>query len=83
MDERRKHIPELDQILEEHIGIYNKVAGGVCVTNDKCPVNMQCVGCKAKNPELNHKDELEEVLSLANDMEKRFRKMGLTVEIKK
>ncbi|MFP3790841.1 site-specific integrase [Bacillus subtilis] len=86
MDERRKHIPELDQILEEHeehIGIYNKVAGGVCVTNDKCPVNMQCVGCKAKIPEPNHKDELEEVLSLANDMEKRFRKMGLTIEVKK
>lgn len=44
---------------------------------------MQCLGCKAKVPEPDQEDELLEVIQLSKDMEKRFNKMGLKVEVRK
>lgn len=39
--------------------------------------------CKAKVPEPDQEDELIEVIQLSKDMEKRFKQMGLEVEVRK
>lgn len=67
----------------EKVGVFNKVLGGTCVTDYVCPTKMQCLGCKAKIPEPDQEDELLEVIQLSKDMEKRFKQMGLEVEVRK
>jgi hypothetical protein len=77
---------ELQQELEEYkekVGVFNNVLGGTCVTDFVCPTKMQCLGCQAKVPQPEKKHELEEVIELSKDMEKRFSKMNLPVEVKK
>lgn len=77
---------ELQQQFDEHtelVGVYNKVLGGTCVTDYVCPTKMQCLGCKAKIPEPDQEDELLEVIQLSKDMEKRFKQMGLEIEVRK
>ncbi|UUZ84895.1 hypothetical protein LJK88_15535 [Paenibacillus sp. P26] len=77
---------ELQKELEEHnskVRVFNKVLGGTCVTDYVCPTKMACLGCKAKIPEPEQEHELHEVIELSKDMEKRFAKMGLDVEVKK
>lgn len=77
---------ELRRELEEHnskVGVFNKVLGGTCVTDYVCPTKMACLGCKAKIPEPEQEHELHEVIKLSKDMEERFTKMGLDVEVKK
>ena len=67
----------------EKVGVFNKVLGGTCVTDYVCPTKMQCLGCKAKIPEPDQEDELLEVIQLSKDMERRFKQMGLEVEVRK
>ncbi|QED50013.1 site-specific integrase [Cytobacillus dafuensis] len=77
---------ELEKELEEYkqqVGVFNNVLGGTCVTAFVCPTKMQCLGCQAKVPQPEKKQELEEVIELSKDMEKRFTKMNLPVEVKK
>ncbi|WP_370570263.1 site-specific integrase [Paenibacillus sp. JCM 10914] len=77
---------ELQRELDDHnskVGVFNKVLGGSCVTDYICPTKMACLGCKAKIPEPEQEHELHEVIKLSKDMEERFTKMGLDVEVKK
>lgn len=77
---------ELQQELEEHkqqVGVLNQVLGGTCVTNFVCPTKMACLGCKAKVPKPEKEHELYQVIELSKDMEKRFAKLGLGIEVKK
>lgn len=77
---------ELQQEFKEHkekVGILNNVIGGVCVINSVCPVKMACLGCQAKIPQPEKKHELEEVIELSKDMERRFSAMDLPIEVKK
>jgi integrase len=77
---------ELVNELEEYkqkVGVFNNVLGGACTTNFVCPTKMQCLGCQAKVPQPEKKHELEEVIELSKDMEKRFTAMNLPVEVKK
>ncbi|MBX8943463.1 site-specific integrase [Lysinibacillus sp. K60] len=67
----------------EKVGVFNKVLGGTCVTDYVCPTKMQCLGCKAKIPEPDQEDELLEVIQLSKDMERRFKQLGLEVEVRK
>ncbi|MEB2301653.1 tyrosine-type recombinase/integrase [Lysinibacillus xylanilyticus] len=68
---------------KENVGVLNNVIGGVCVTNMVCPTKMACLGCQAKIPQPEKKNELEEVIVLSRDMEKRFSAMNLPIEVKK
>lgn len=77
---------ELQQEFNEYkekVGILNNVIGGVCVTNSVCPVKMACLGCQAKIPQPEKKHELEEIIELSKDMEKRFSAMNLPIEVNK
>jgi hypothetical protein len=77
---------ELQKEFEEHnkkVGVFNKVLGGICITDFVCPTKMACLGCKAKIPEPEQENDLHEVIELSKDMEKRFKKMGLDVEVRK
>lgn len=73
---------ELDDYMGK-VGVFNKVLGGTCVTDYVCPTKMQCLGCKAKVPEPDQEGELLEVIQLSKDMEKRFKRLGLEVEVRK
>ncbi|MGE7998908.1 site-specific integrase [Lysinibacillus sp. NPDC093190] len=68
---------------KENVGVLNNVIGGVCVTNMVCPTKMACLGCQAKIPQPEKKHELEEVIELSRDMEKRFSAMNLPIEVRK
>ncbi|PAE78089.1 hypothetical protein CHH82_00875 [Bacillus velezensis] len=86
MDEKRKDYPELDRELkkrEEKVGIYNQVSGGICVTNDACPKNMACIGCQAKIPEPDKKEELLDILENTYRTEELYNKWNLQFELKK
>lgn len=77
---------ELQQELDEYnekVGVFNKVLGGTCVTDYVCPTKMACLGCKAKVPEPEQEGELLEVIKLSKDMEKRYKSLGLDVEVRK
>lgn len=77
---------ELQKELEGHnskVGVFNKVLGGTCITDYVCPSKMACLGCKAKIPEPEQEHELHEVIKLSKDMEERFAKIGLDVEVRK
>lgn len=77
---------ELEKELEEYqekVGVFNNVLGGTCVTDNVCPIKMACLGCQAKIPQPEKKHELEEVIELSKDMEKRYTGLGLDVEVKK
>ncbi|HDX9681253.1 TPA: site-specific integrase [Bacillus cereus] len=77
---------ELEKELEEYketVGVFNNVVGGTCVTNHVCPIKMACLGCQAKIPQPEKKQELLEVIDLSKDMEKRYSAMGLKIDVKK
>lgn len=87
LDEVLLRSPEdLQKELKEYsvkVGVFNKVLGGTCITDFVCPTKMACLGCNAKVPEPEQENELLEVIQLSKDMEKRFEKMGLGVEVRK
>ena len=68
---------------KEKVGVFNNVLGGTCVTDEVCPIKMQCVGCQAKIPQPEKKHELIEFVNWNKDSEKRFKSLGLEVEAKK
>ena len=77
---------ELQKELTEYsekVGVFNNVLGGTCVTDYVCPTKMACLGCKAKIPQPEQEHELLEVIKVAEDMEKRFKKIGLEIEVRK
>ncbi|MDA1538311.1 site-specific integrase [Bacillus cereus group sp. TH244-1LC] len=77
---------ELQKELKEYsekVGVFNKVLGGTCVTDYVCPTKMACLGCKAKIPQPEQEHELFETIKVAEDMEKRFKKIGLEIEVRK
>ncbi|HFK1475674.1 site-specific integrase [Bacillus pacificus] len=77
---------ELQKQLEDYkekVGVFNNVLGGTCVEDAVCPIKMQCLGCRAKIPQPEKKNELHEVIELSKDMEKRYGSLGLDIEVKK
>ncbi|MCC2453138.1 site-specific integrase, partial [Bacillus cereus] len=77
---------ELQKELTEYsekVGVFNNVLGGTCVTDYVCPTKMACLGCKAKIPQPEQEHELLEAIKVAEDMEKRFKKIGLEIEVRK
>ncbi|AVK84829.1 hypothetical protein C3943_15345 [Lysinibacillus sp. B2A1] len=74
---------ELQRMYEDaknKVGTLNKVVGGVCTSHSFCPSKFQCVGCAAKVPEPDKKDELLKMKDWAQKSGQDWRTMGLLPE---
>lgn len=77
---------ELKQFYDEYsqkVGTISKVVGGVCTTDAVCPTKMACVGCAAKVPRPEFKDEILDYFKWASESEERFKKLNLPLEAQK
>ncbi|WP_189597234.1 site-specific integrase [Paenibacillus elgii] len=77
---------ELKDMFEEYrekVGTLSKVVGGICTIDSVCPTKMACVGCGAKVPRPEFKEEILAYFNWADESEKRFEKQGLPLEAKK
>lgn len=50
----------------------SRVVGGICTIDAVCPTKMACLGCGAKVPRPEFKEELLAVYDWADESEKRF-----------
>lgn len=62
------------------VGTLNNVIGGVCTSHSFCPSKFQCVGCAAKVPEPDKKNELLKMKDWAQKSGNDWRSMGLLPE---
>ncbi|WP_270881620.1 site-specific integrase [Paenibacillus aestuarii] len=76
-------LKELYEDYREKVGTLSKVVGGICTIDSICPTKMACVGCGAKVPRPEFKDEIESFYNWADESEKRFEKLSLPIEAKK
>lgn len=60
----------------------SKVVGGICTIDSVCPTKMACVGCSAKVPQSEFKEEITAYYNWALESEERFEKLGLLLEAK-
>ena len=77
---------ELKEIYEDYrekVGTLSKVVGGICTIDSVCPTKMACIGCGAKVPRPEFKDEIVAYYNWADESEKRFEVLGLPLEVKK
>lgn len=77
---------ELEKEIEEYkekVGVFNNVLGGACVTDHVCPIKMECVGCHAKIPQPEKKQELIHFIDWNKKSEEYYDSKGLKVEVKK
>lgn len=77
---------ELEKEIEEYkekVGLFNNVLGGACVTDHVCPIKMECVGCHAKIPQPEKKQELIHFIDWNKKSEEYYDSKGLKVEVKK
>ncbi|ASJ54162.1 hypothetical protein BP422_11760 [Brevibacillus formosus] len=65
------------------VGALTNVIGGVCSTDALCPVKFACVGCAAKVPEPEKKDQIEFQLEWAIKNRKIYADMALYQEANK
>lgn len=77
---------ELDEQLKQYkekLGTINKTLGGLCTLDRICPKQMACLGCAAKVPQPENKEELEQTWKFYDQQERYFRKKGINFELKK
>lgn len=77
---------ELKEIYEdykERVGTLSKVVGGICTTDSLCPTKLACVGCAAKVPQPEFKQEIRAYLKWAEESELMFTEKGMLLEAKK
>ncbi len=77
---------ELQEIYEDYkekVGTLAKVTGRICTIDSVCPTRTACVGCGAKVPQPDYKEELENYYNWAVESEIKFNKLGLILEANK
>ena len=77
---------ELEKEIEEYkekVGVFNNVLGGACVTDHVCPIKMECVGCHAKIPQPEKKQDLIDFIDWNKKSEEFYDSRGKKVEVKK
>ncbi|TQR46391.1 site-specific integrase [Paenibacillus popilliae] len=77
---------ELKEIYNEYrkkVGTLSKVVGGTCTIDSVCPTKMACIGCAAKVPQPEFKEEIMAYYKWADESQKRFEQLGLEVEARK
>lgn len=78
-----EELKELYDDYREKVGTMSKVVGGICTIDSVCPTKMACVGCGAKVPQPEFKEEITAFYNWADESEKRFEQLGLVLEAKK
>lgn len=78
-----EELKEIYNDYREKVGIMSKVVGGICTTDSVCPTKMACMGCGAKVPRPEFREEITAYYNWADESEKRFEQMGLPLEAKK
>nr|WP_246427940.1 site-specific integrase [Paenibacillus phyllosphaerae] len=78
-----EELQELFDDYREKVGTLSKVVGGICTIDSVCPTKMACIGCAAKVPRPEFKDEITVLYDWADESEKRFEKLGLPLEAQK
>jgi len=79
----QEELKELYDDYREKVGTMSKVAGGICTIDSVCPTKMACIGCGAKVPRPEFKDEIIAFYNWADESEKKFQQMSLPLEVKK
>lgn len=75
---------EIIKMFEEaklKVGTLNRVIGGVCSSHSFCPSKFQCIGCAAKIPEPDRKDEILKMKKWATDSANEWQQLGLLPEV--
>lgn len=80
---QKKKLQTLYEDYREKVGTMSKVVGGICTIDSVCPTKMACVGCGAKVPRPEFKEEITAFYNWADESEKRFEQLGLLLEAKK
>src|SRR5690606_6100764 len=78
-----EELKELYDDYREKVGTMSKVVGGICTIDSVCPTKMACVGCGAKIPRPEFKEEIIAFYNWADESEKKFQKLNLPLEEKK
>lgn len=65
-----EELKELYDDYREKVGTMSKVVGGICTIDSVCPTKMACVGCGAKVPRPEFKEEITAFLNWADESEK-------------
>jgi hypothetical protein len=79
-------VPEMEEQLKaykEKVGTVNKTLGGICTLDRICPKQMACLGCAAKVPQPENKEELLQSYKFFDQQEKYFKKQGVNFEVQK
>lgn len=78
-----EELREIYDDYKEKVGTLSKVVGGICTTDSVCPTKLACVGCAAKVPRLEFKQEIQAYLQWAEESEVMFSEKGMLLEAKK
>ncbi|WP_138751399.1 tyrosine-type recombinase/integrase [Paenibacillus sinopodophylli] len=78
-----EELREIYDDYKEKVGTLSKVVGGICTTDSVCPTKLACVGCAAKVPRLEFKQEIQTYLKWAEESEFMFNEKGMLLEAKK
>ncbi|MCR8645901.1 hypothetical protein NV379_24990 [Paenibacillus sp. N1-5-1-14] len=78
-----EELKEIYDDYREKVGTMSKVVGGICTIDSVCPTKMACVGCGAKVPRPEFREEITAFYNWADESEKRFEQLGLPLEAKK
>ncbi|NEW06870.1 site-specific integrase [Paenibacillus sp. SYP-B3998] len=78
-----EELREIYDDYREKVGTLSKVVGGICTTDSVCPTRLACVGCAAKVPRPEFKQEILSYLKWAEESEVMFTQNGMLLEAKK
>ncbi|WP_025845570.1 site-specific integrase [Paenibacillus ehimensis] len=78
-----EELREIYADYKEKVGTLSKVVGGICTTDSVCPTKLACVGCAAKVPRPEFKQEILTYLKWAEESEIMFNEKGMLLEAKK
>jgi hypothetical protein len=76
-----EELRELLQKAQQTHGTFARVRGGRCLLCGECPIFFACIGCSAKVPHPEQREEIEEMKQVTLIQIERARKKGLSLEV--
>ncbi|WP_322922261.1 site-specific integrase [Paenibacillus campi] len=78
-----EELKEMYENYREQVGTMSKVVGGICTIDSVCPTKMACMGCAAKVPLPDSKQETIQYIEWARSSREMFKANELLMEQKK